>query len=85
MLKSSWARVFTAGYVNVSASIALCLELALLEREFRDAGHIAWKEAGSLHISGFFQLQSLSTRWAVHRQYTLPTDQAHNSCPGGCF
>lgn len=81
MLKSYWAGIFTAGYVNVSASIALSVELALLERAFRDAGHIAWKEVDSAYIS-FFQLQSLSTRGAVHRHYVLPTDQAHSSCPG---
>lgn len=39
-LESYWAGMFTAGYVNVSASLALSVELALLERAFRDAGHI---------------------------------------------
>lgn len=60
MLKSYWARIFTSGYVNVSASIALSVELALLERVFRDAGHIAWKEVDSLHISGFFSCSLLA-------------------------
>lgn len=59
-LESYGAPVFTAGYVNVSASLALSVELALLERAFRDAGHIAWKEVDSLHISGFFSCSPLA-------------------------
>lgn len=38
----------------------LCLELALLERVFRDAGHISWKDVYSLPRSGFFSCSPLA-------------------------
>lgn len=40
-MKSYWALILTTRYVNVNASIALSVRLALLEQEFRDAAHIA--------------------------------------------
>lgn len=41
MLKSYWVLILTARYINVDRSIALSVRLALLEREFGDAVHIA--------------------------------------------
>ena len=41
MLKSYWALILSARYVNVNTSIALSVRFVLLEREFRDASHIA--------------------------------------------
>lgn len=40
-MKSYKALILTARYVNVNTSIALSVRLALLEREVRNAVHIA--------------------------------------------